>query len=165
MAGVEKYVIEAILLEGASPSALARTHQISRSWIYELRERFEAGGYQALAPRSRRPHSSPTQISSEVQARILELRDELAAAGYDAGPQTLAHHLAGQLSQVPSVTTIWRILKRHGRVTPQPHKKPRSSYIRFEAKLPNETWQVDATPWQLAGGSAVEILNFVDDHS
>jgi len=165
MAGVEKYVIEAILLEGASPSALARTHQISRSWIYELRERFEAGGYQALTPRSRRPHSSPTQISSEVQARILELRDELAAAGYDAGPQTLAHHLAEQLSQVPSVSTIWRILKRHGRVTPQPHKKPRSSYIRFEAKLPNETWQVDATPWQLAGGSAVEILNFVDDHS
>ncbi len=165
MAGVEKYVIEAILLEGASPSALARTHQISRSWIYELRGRFEAGGYPALTPRSRRPHSSPTQVGSEVQNRVLELRDELVAAGYDAGPQTLAHHLAEELSQVPSVTTIWRILKRHGRVTPQPHKKPRSSYIRFEAKLPNETWQVDATPWQLADGSAVEILNFIDDHS
>jgi hypothetical protein len=33
------------------------------------------------------------------------------------------------------------------------------------AKLPNETWQVDATPWQLADGRPVEILNFEDDHS
>ena len=165
MAGIEKYVIEAILLEGASPAALARTHQISRSWIYELLGRFKQGGHEALAARSRRPHSSPTQVSPEVQTRILELRDELVSAGYDAGPQTLAHHLAEQFSGVPSVTTIWRILKRHGRVTSQPHKKPRSSYIRFEAKLPNETWQTDATPWQLADGSPVEILNFIDDHS
>ena len=42
---------------------------------------------------------------------------------------------------------------------------PRSSFIRFEALLPNETWQVDATPWQLADGSSVEILNFLDDRS
>jgi hypothetical protein len=26
-------------------------------------------------------------------------------------------------------------------------------------------WQCDATPWQLAGGSPVEILNLLDDHS
>ena len=34
--------------------------------------------------------------------------------------------------------SIWRVLKRHGLVTPQPHMRPRSSFIRFEAKLPNE---------------------------
>ena len=50
-------------------------------------------------------------------------------------------------------------------ITHQPHKRPRSAVIRFEAFLPNETWQVDATPWQFADGSPVEILNFVDDHS
>src|SRR3974377_1636766 len=55
MAGVERYVIEGILLEGASPSALARNHHFSRSWIYELRERFKRGGYEALEPRSRHP--------------------------------------------------------------------------------------------------------------
>ena len=165
MAGVEKYVIEAILLEGASPSALARSHHISRSWIYELRERFKEGGYAALAPRSRRPHSSPTQTPAEVQAEIVRLRDELVAAGHDAGPQTIAYHLAERVAKMPSETTIWRVLKGHGRVTPQPHKRPRCSYVRFQAKLPNETWQVDATPWRLADGSPVEILNFIDDHS
>jgi transposase InsO family protein len=37
--------------------------------------------------------------------------------------------------------------------------------IRFEAELPNETWQADITHWRLAGGRDVEILNMVDDHS
>src|SRR5256885_2243290 len=165
MAGLERYVIEAILLEGSSPSTLARTHGISRSWIYKLRARFRLGGYPALEARSRRPRSSPAQIPAFVQAEILRLRTELSEAGHDAGPQTVAHHIAERFATVPSVTTIWRVLKRNGFITPQPHKRPRCSYVRFEAKLPNETWQVDATPWQLANGSPVEILNFVDDHS
>jgi len=63
------------------------------------------------------------------------------------------------------VATIWRILKRHGEVVPQPQKRPKSSFIRFEAALPNEMWQGDTTHWHLADGSDVEILNYLDDHS
>ncbi len=81
------------------------------------------------------------------------------------GAETIAHLLRGQLAQAPSVATVWRILKRNGLITPQPHKRPRSSFIRFEALLPNETWQMDATPWQLADGQPIEILNLLDDHS
>jgi transposase InsO family protein len=66
---------------------------------------------------------------------------------------------------VPSVATIWRILKRHGEVIPQPQKRPKCSFIRFEAALPNEMWQGDTTHWRLADGSDVEILNYLDDHS
>ncbi|MFN2521359.1 MAG: integrase core domain-containing protein, partial [Candidatus Limnocylindria bacterium] len=65
----------------------------------------------------------------------------------------------------PSVTSIWRVLRRRGLVIPAPHKRPQSSFIRFEAELPNQLWQTDATHWSLAGGVAVEILNFIDDHS
>jgi transposase InsO family protein len=43
--------------------------------------------------------------------------------------------------------------------------RPRSSLIRFEADLPNETWQTDITHWRLAAGEHVEILNLIDDHS
>jgi transposase InsO family protein len=63
------------------------------------------------------------------------------------------------------MSTIWRVLRRRGFVTPQPHKRPRSSYIRFEAALGNETWQADVTFFELADGSKVEILNFLDDFS
>jgi transposase InsO family protein len=66
---------------------------------------------------------------------------------------------------VPSVSTIWRILRREGLIVPQPQKRPRSSLIRFEAQLPNEMWQADITHWSLAGGQDTEILNVIDDHS
>jgi transposase InsO family protein len=57
------------------------------------------------------------------------------------------------------------VLSRRGFVTPQPHKRPRSSWTRFVAELPNERWQADITHWRLADGTEVEILNTLDDHS
>jgi hypothetical protein len=57
-------------------------------------------------------------------------------------------------------TSIWRVLKAHGLVTPQPHKRPRSSYVRLCAELPNECWQTDITCWR-----EVEIIGVIDDHS
>jgi transposase InsO family protein len=165
MSSIARYVVDAVVLEHRRPTELARAHGISRRWIHKLVKRFKEGGYAAIGPRSRRPHSCSHQTASEVQAKVLQLRQELAAAGHDAGPDTIAHHLIGQVELVPSVATVWRILKRNGLITPQPHKRPRSSFIRFEAKLPNETWQMDATPWQLADGTPVELLNFEDDRS
>jgi hypothetical protein len=59
----------------------------------------------------------------------------------------IAVHLARRPGEpdVPSVTTIWRILVRRGFVTPQPQKPPRSSYVRFSAEMPNDRWQADIT--------------------
>jgi transposase InsO family protein len=50
-------------------------------------------------------------------------------------------------------------LSRCGQVTPEPKKRPHSSYIRFQAELPNQMWQTDFTHYRLAGGQHVEILN------
>lgn len=160
-----RYVVDAVVLEGRSPAELAKAHGISRSWVYALVGRYRAGGYPALEPRSRRPKSCPHQHGPAVEAAILALRRSLADAGHDAGAQTIAHHLRGTVVRVPAVSTIWKILRRHGLITPEPHKRPRASFIRFEAALPNELWQTDATHWALADGSPVEILNVIDDHS
>ena len=165
MSGLARYIVDAVVLERRSPTELARDHGISRRWIHKLVKRFKEGGYQALEPRSRRPHSCSHQTSTEVQTRILELRQKLVSDGHDAGPESIAHLLIAQVDRVPSVATVWRILKRNGQISPQPHKRPRSSFLRFEASLPNETWQMDSTPWQLADASPVEVLNFLDDKS
>jgi transposase InsO family protein len=93
------------------------------------------------------------------------LRKLLLDAGLDAGASTIAFHLAATGIDPPSISTIWRVLSRRGFVTPQPHKRPRSSYVRFEADLPNERWQADITHWPLVDGTDVEILDVVDDHS
>ena len=61
--------------------------------------------------------------------------------------------------------TISRYLTRQGLVTPDPAKRPRSSWIRFAAELPNECWQADFTHWKLAGTQEAEILCWIDDHS
>jgi transposase InsO family protein len=160
-----RYLVDAVLVGRQSITELARSHGVSRFWIYKLLARYQEGGYAALEARSRRPRSSPRRASPQLEAEVVRLRRELSEAGFDAGPQTILHHLQGRFDQLPSAATVWRILKRQGLITPQPHKRPRCSFIRFEAELPNQMWQCDATSWQLADGSPVEILNLEDDHS
>jgi len=154
-----------VLLEGRSPREVARAHGISKTWIYELISRYRAGGYQALEPRSRRPHSCKHETSGELVQAIVALRAELETQGHDAGAETIAYHLSQTHKDIPSPSTIWRILRREGLVVHEPRKRPRCSLMRFEAELPNECWQADVTAWQLASGQIVEILDLIDDHS
>ena len=160
-------VITAVVLEGRSKSEVARDYDVSRQWVQQLCKRYATEGDAAYRPRSRRPHHSPQATTIEVEDRIILLRKTLTRRGLDAGADTIAAHLATDPSipNVPAISTIWRILKRRGFVTPQPHKRPRSSWKRFEAELPNQRWQADATHWHLAHGGGAEILNIIDDHS
>jgi transposase InsO family protein len=160
-----RYLVEAHVVEGRSVSELAAAHGVHRSWIYKLLARYREGGLDAVKPRSRRPRSCKHQTPPEVVEAIVALRIELASQGHDAGAETIAYHLAQRRKDIPSVRTIWRILKREGLVVSQPKKRPRSSWIRFCAELPNELWQTDVTAWALQGGQHVEILNCLDDHS
>jgi transposase InsO family protein len=160
-----RYLVEAHLLEGRPVAELAASHGVHRSWIYKLIGRYRAEGEAAFRPRSRRPRRSPTRVAERYVREIIALREQLAAAGFDAGPQTIHAHLQREHANVPSVSTIWRVLGREGFITPEPHKCPRSSLVRFEAQLPNQMWQADITAWQLADGEVVEIVNCLDDHS
>jgi transposase InsO family protein len=160
-----RYLVEAHVLEGRSVGELAAAHGVHRSWIYKLLARYREGGGPALEPRSRRPRSCPHETPPEVVQTIVKLRSELCALGHDAGAATIAYHLAVDGEDVPSLSSIWRILRREGLIVPEPHKRPRSALIRFCAELPNEMWQADITAWRLASGEVVEILNLIDDHS
>src|SRR5271170_1012280 len=134
--GKARYVVDAVLLEGRSAREVARAHGISKTWIYELIRRYRAGGYEALEPRSRRPRSCKHETPPAIVEAIIELRGRLCEEGHDCGAQTIAYHLAQQLdgAPAPSLSTIWRILKREGLIAPQPQKRPRCSLIRFEAE-------------------------------
>jgi transposase InsO family protein len=165
-----RLVITAVIVEGRSPAAVADGYGISRSWVYELLARYRAEGETALEPRSRRPKTSPRQLTEPTIELILALRTELRTQGLDAGPHTIAWHLAHHHQIQVSPATIWRHLKKHGLVEPEPKKKPKASYIRFQADLPNQTWQSDFTHHRLtrphgSTGADIEILTFLDDHS
>jgi transposase InsO family protein len=162
---VARYLVDAVVVEGRSYRDVAGSHGVSKSWVATLVGRFRAGGYEALAPRSKAARRVANRTSAELEERVVRLRKELVDGGFDGGAGTIHYHLCLEGPAPPSVSTIWRILKRRGFITAQPHKRPKSSYIRFEASLPNETWQADVTLWELADGSKVEILDVIDDFS
>ncbi|HHT8842866.1 TPA: IS481 family transposase, partial [Burkholderia cenocepacia] len=87
---------------------------------------------------------------------VVQLRQQLSSRGLDAGADTIAWHLHHHHHLELSRATIHRILTRASLVTPEPKKRPKSSYIRFEAEQPNETWQSDFTHYRLANGRDVE---------
>ena len=148
-----------------SITAAAAEYGMSRQHLHRLLGRYRDGGLEALEPRSRRPRTNPGRTPDQVRERIIALRTELTGRGLDAGPVTIAWHLGREGPAVPSTSTIRRILHAAGLVTPEPRKRPRSSWIRFEAAAPNELWQSDVTHWRLEDGTEVEILDWLDDHS
>jgi transposase InsO family protein len=160
-----RLVITAVTVEKRPVSEVARSYGVARSWVYALVARYRAEGEAAFEPRSRRPRASPQAIPDATAELIVRLRKELAGAGLDAGPATIAWHLAHHHATVVSRATISRYLTRAGLVIPQPRKRPRSSYIRFAAEQPNQCWQADFTHCRLAGGSGTEVLTWLDDHS
>jgi transposase InsO family protein len=160
-----RLVVAGVKERGRTKSDVARDYGVSRRWVQRICKRYEAEGEAGLEPRSRRPRASPQRTAPDIEDEIVELRKALSDQGLDAGAHTIAFHLAQRHEAVPSVATIWRILTRRGFVTPQPQKRPRCSFIRFEADQPNERWQADITHWALADGQGVEILNVIDDHS
>jgi transposase InsO family protein len=160
-----RFLIETHLRTGKPLGELAAAHGVSRGWLYKLLARYRREGEAGLAPRSRRPHRSPSRIADLFEDEVVALRKELTDGGYDAGAETIHVHLSARHPECPSVPTVWRILRRRGFVTPEPHKRPRSSWTRFVAEFPNERWQADVTHVEVADGVVFEVLNVVDDHS
>ncbi|MDX2376760.1 IS481 family transposase [Microbacterium sp. LRZ72] len=158
-------IVRAVRDQGLTHAEAAARFGVTRQWVHTLVTRYDAEGPAGVAPRSRAPRTHPATTPPTVRARVLDLRRELTKQGADAGPATIAWHLEHDGYRAPSTATIRRILHAEGLITPAPEKRPRSSYIRFEADLPNECWQADITHWHLASGTRVEILDFLDDHS
>ena len=162
---LSQVIILSVLHDDLTPTQAALRFGVSRAWIYQLLARYKTGGLEALELKSRRPKGNPRALSAELRKEIITLRTELLAKGLDAGAASIAWHLGEAKLHVPALSTIWRILRAAGLVTPTPSKRPKAYITRFEAVQPNETWQSDFTHWRLADGSDVEIINWLDDHS
>jgi transposase InsO family protein len=152
-------------LEGRTQADVARAYGVSKSWVSKLVARYRHDGEAAFTLRSRRPNNSPQRLTEDLIERICTLRHELTTQGLDAGPTTIAWHLATHHHTRVSTATISRHLTRLRLVEPQPKKRPRSSYIRFQAAMPNQTWQSDVTHYRLTTGTEAKILTWLDDCS
>jgi len=163
-----RLVITAVVVEKRSQAEVARAYGVSPGWVSKLMARYRAEGEAAFEPHSKRPRTSPAALSPLVVELIIRLREELTAAGLDAGADTIAWHLKQHHHVEVSRSTISRHLARAGLVIPEPKKRPRSSYIRFQAAMPNQTWQSDFTRYRLTQsngepGRDVELITWLDD--
>jgi transposase InsO family protein len=177
----KRRLVIAAVESGQSQSQVAETYGVSQGWISKLMARYRLEGEAAFEPLSRAPSTSPNATPVETVELVLRLRKQLHEAGLDAGADTIGWHLTHHHATTVSRATINRILTRAGAVTPEPKKRPKSSYIRFEAEQPNETWQSDFTHYRLQDGTVhlthrggirrteqgtdVEILTWLDDCS
>ena len=167
---LQRLLITAVITENRPVAHVAAQYGVSQSWLFELLARYKAEGETAFEPRSRRPKTVPRTTPADVVDLILEYREKLSATGLDAGPDTIRWHLEHHHSLVVSRATIARYLTKAGLVVSEPKKKPKSSYIRFAAAMPNETWQSDFTHYRLRRpdgrpGRDCEILTWLDDCS
>ena len=163
-----RLLITAMVVENRPVREVAATYGVSTSWLYELLARYRREGEAVFEPRSRRPETNPNATPAEVVDLLVRLRKELTDQGLDAGPETICWHLAHHHHITVSRATVARHLSARGLITPEPKKRPKSSYIRFEASMPNETWQADFTHYRLTRpdgrpGLDTEVLTWLDD--
>lgn len=153
--------------EAMNVSQVCRDCGISRKTFYKYVRRCREEGAAGFVPRSRHPQRFPNAVSDDVEDAVVRLRKELADAGHDHGATTIVWHLGRDdrfARRVPAVATVHRILVRRGFVIPQPDKRPKTSWRRFEAPAPNALWQIDAMDWTVGTG-VVKVFNIIDDHS
>jgi transposase InsO family protein len=154
---------------GVDRSALARRYGISRKTLYKWLNRFDGqdpavlNDPAALADRSRRPRHSPNQTDPQIEAHALAIRHQHPAWGPRKIHAVMARSLPAQ--QMPSVSSIGRILRRHDCIAKQASQAA-ERYQRFEHPHPNDLWQMDFKgDFSLAGGGRCHPLTILDDHS
>ena len=107
-----RLVITAVVVEGRSQAEVARSYGVSPGWVSRLLARYRQEGEVAFQPRSRRPKTSPNALPQATIDLITELRQKLTTVGLDAGPHTIAWHLAHHHDTVVSAATISRTLTK-----------------------------------------------------
>ncbi|WP_459806073.1 IS481 family transposase [Herbidospora sp. RD11066] len=159
----QRYRAVLAVLAGAGVSETSAEVGVSRQTLHSWLRRYRESGLAGLADRSRRPASSPSRLSAQVEAVVCELRREHPRWG----PVRLVHEAARLgVDPPPSRMAVYRALVRHGLISPRARRKRREDYLRWERPAPMQLWQMDIVGGVfLADGSEAKVVTGVDDHS
>jgi hypothetical protein len=122
-----RFLIETHRRTGTSIKDLAAAHGVSESWLFKLWARYRREGDAGLEPRSRRPHTSPTRIADLYEDEIVAWRKRLDEDGLDGGAESIHFYMSTPGRNVPSISTIHRVLVARGFVVPEPASARRAA--------------------------------------
>lgn len=135
--------VAAALTGRTSMTELCLKFGISRKTGYQLLDRYERDGPDALHDRSRAPRLHPNQTTPEMEAAILRVRKAHPTWGSKKILVILERDLS--LDDLPARSTVDAVLKRAGLVRPR-HRRARrhpSGPPVVEAHAPNDVWSID----------------------
>ena len=119
-------------------------HGVSTPTIYNYIHRYEINGFDGLLNKSRRPKNSPNSTNPKLIAKIIELKKIPYYSNWGGKKLIIKLRDFFPIEEIPSRTTLQRILKRLGLVKKQRRKKrPENTYPKFESTTFNEIWNVD----------------------
>ena len=160
----QRYQAVLAVLAGDPVTEVAEKVGVSRQSVHTWLRRYADEGLAGLQDRSRRPDGCAHQAAAEVEALVCELRRHHPKWGSRRIAFELGRH--GCPGEVPSRMTVYRILIRHGLMTPKQRRRGRKDYIRWERGRPMELWQMDIVGGIfLPDGSEAKVVTGVDDHS
>lgn len=155
--------VSLVVHDGESVVEVARRFGVSRQTVHAWLARYERGGLAALADRSHRPKGCAHQMPASVEAVVLEMR----RLRPEWGPRRLLHELAREgIEPLPSLSGIYRLLKRRDQIDPKARRRRDRKFRRWERGSAMELWQMDVVGGiLLADGTELKALTGIDDHS
>ena len=127
---------------GWSIAELCRRYEVSRKTGYKWLAAYERSGPAGLVDGSHRPRACPHETPAAVVQLILQLQRR-----YTWGARKVRRLLEDRLpvDQVPTKTTVHRILERYGRVRPRRAARRRFHAARPTTPMdaPNAVWSAD----------------------
>jgi transposase InsO family protein len=155
--------VREVLDTGATITQVATQYGVDRRTVHRWLTRYANGGLEALADRSSRPDSSPTQMGPHIEARLVMMRRQ--HPGW--GPRTLRTKLVNEFGdRAPSRSAIYRALVRHQLIVPAPRRRRVQDYKSWERSRSMELWQMDVVGRiYLKDGTQISCVTGIDDHS
>jgi transposase len=121
--------VREVLDTGATITQVATQYGVDRRTLHRWLIRYADGGLEALADRSSRPDSSPSQMAPRIEARLVMMRRQ--HTGWR--PRTLRTKLVNEFgAAAPSRSAIYRALVRHQLIVPAPRRRRVQDYKSWE---------------------------------
>jgi len=127
---------------------LCREYGISRKTGYKWKERFLEEGLSGMGDESRRPKSSPRELSEAMVCEIVKLK--LAHPGWGARKLRAVLERTGSTDELPSESSFKRVLAKSGLVVRRRRVRPDQVgrlQTPVRAERPNQVWTIDFKGW------------------